>query len=211
MALENLSLPTAVMSVDVAGDMPEDWVSQIHAVASSARDAVLTGDNPTSLEQSGTSIRYGLVDGLTVADRLPWLDVLYRGKWLDYAAHFMGVSMVASSDARSAININVVAGGGGRYEWHVDSNPCTALLFASSLGVGDGGELVFRRDDTDFVVRPRLGRLLLFDARSTPHAVRRVRRERQRVSVPMNFFIRGDGEKRAESLDAYLYANQESE
>lgn len=201
-----IQTPTRVGLVDVTEQLPANWTDQIEAVASHAREAVLTGDNPTSLEPAGTEIRYGLVDGTVVARDLPWLDALYRGEWLGYASDFAGMRMSPSDDLRNGVNINVVSGSGGRYEWHYDSNPCTGLLFVSTLEAADGGELVFRQAETDLVIRPRAGHLLIFDARETAHCVRPVRSASQRVSVPLNYFVRGHQQLRAESLDEYLYS-----
>ncbi|MER7283922.1 2OG-Fe(II) oxygenase [Dactylosporangium sp. NPDC000244] len=116
-----------------------------------------------------------------------------------------------SADERSAINVNVLRTGNG-YEWHVDSNPLTGLLFVTDQPAEGGGELVFRADpvtspgeDWELAVRPRAGELLLFDARRAAHAVMPVRGAADRVSVPMNFYYANAANGRPDCLDRYLY------
>lgn len=205
-----LQVPTRIAVIDVAPDLPSHWQAELTSFsARRSRAAILTGGDPTSLEPVGTQIEYGLVDGLSIAQELNWLDKLYRTKWRDLAAEFAGADLETSEDVRNGVNINVVRGGGGRYEWHFDSNPCTALLFASTLEDGQGGELVFRRGDVDLVVRPTAGTLLIFDARKTPHTVRPVLSKQSRVSVPMNYFFAGQPQERPKDLNQYLYGTEE--
>jgi hypothetical protein len=146
-----------------------------------------------------------LSDGTVVAEHLPWLVRLYRGAFLRLANELAGAvtghRYVASTDPVSAVNLNLLTPG-ERYEWHVDSNPLTGLLFCP---VGpDPSELVFStpsgRTNT---FSAGWGHMLLFDAREAPHCVRNV--TVGRVTVPMNFHLDGRRSERPRDLDAYLY------
>ena len=112
-------------------------------------------------------------------------------------------------DLRAATNINATPRN-ARYEWHVDSNPLTGLLFATTHDPGEGGQLLFKPDPVarpneswSLHVSPRAGTLLIFDAREAAHVVTRLNAD-IRLSVPMNYYHRGKQE-RPEDLDGYLY------
>jgi hypothetical protein len=125
---------------------------------------------------------------------------------LELAQKAVGRELVPSQRERSAININMHDFLGSRYDWHVDSNPVTGLLFASTLRESDGGSLVFDDGDgceTSFC--PERGRFLVFDARRTPHTVTPLTRPLCRLSIPMNFFFEDEPEERPADLDAFLY------
>lgn len=116
-----------------------------------------------------------------------------------------------SPDVRSAINVNCQHRG-QRYEWHVDSNPLTAVLFATTAGPAEGGELVFVSDPLsggvagwEVRVSPVAGTLLLFDARRVAHHVEAVTSTEPRISIPMNYYLRSRGMERPQDLDEYLY------
>ncbi|MEJ1229896.1 MAG: 2OG-Fe(II) oxygenase [Galbitalea sp.] len=166
---------------------------------------MLDGDDPTSLEEPGSSIDYVLVDGQSVADQLPWLQSLYENELLKIASEFAGVQLAVADDLNVGVNVNSLPRAGSRYEWHMDSNPFTALLFATTLVPGDGGELVFRRDHVDIAVRPVAGLALFFDARKTAHTVMPMQADVRRISLPMNYYIAGEAQTRG-GLDEYLYA-----
>ncbi|HEX8802956.1 MAG TPA: hypothetical protein VF743_02145 [Acidimicrobiales bacterium] len=150
-----------------------------------------------------------LSSGTVVEQHLPWLVSLYRGAFLRLANELVGPltgqRYVTSSDRVSAVNLNLLEPG-ERYEWHVDSNPLTGLLFCPT---GDeGSELVFSApveadDQWTLPVRARWGHMLLFDARAVPHCVRGV--TAPRVSVPMNFHVHADRPERPPDIDRYLY------
>jgi hypothetical protein len=148
--------------------------------------------------------------GSEVQEHLPWLTALYRGPLLQLANALVGPvtggRYVTSADPVSAVNLNLITPG-ERYEWHVDSNPLTGLLFCP-VGI-ESSKLVFCSppDAGRFAwvheVTAGWGHLLLFDARNAPHCVRNVTGER--VTVPMNFHIAGGEPERPPDLDRYLY------
>lgn len=151
-----------------------------------------------------------LSDGSVVAHHLPWLMKLYADSFLGLANELVapptGCRYRASTDPVSAVNLNLLAPG-ERYEWHVDSNPLTGLLFCPTGD--DASELVFCASpgcpgrSAERVVTARWGHLLLFDAREVPHCVRNVTTDR--VTVPMNFYADTHEPERPPGLDAYLY------
>jgi hypothetical protein len=175
--------------------MPRTWHDDIIMCAryfSSWRE--LDGSSVTSRERDfgvHGACSAGIVTGDVVAEELPWLDNLYRTTILD---------AVNSIDP------------GGRYEWHVDSNPLTALLFVTTHEPDSGGELVFRPDPRfdsaaswEHVVTPVSGDLLVFDAREAAHGVMPLGGAQTRITVPMNYYLTGDAAVRPADLDGYLY------
>ncbi len=191
------------------GLLPEGWQAKITEVI---RDVgyltVLTGDSATSREKNASvSIEVVVADGRSVKSALPWLWELYAGEFMEFAAKAFARRLYPANDVRSAVNVNSISGVDGRYEWHVDSNPVTGLLFVSELGVSDGGALVFRDRvrKLNAIVRPRPGRFLCFDARDIPHRVAPLRKEIQRISVPMNYYESSTDQPRPGDLDEKLY------
>jgi hypothetical protein len=201
--------PYYELDAQAKGLLPYGWQAQIAKIVRSfGYKTVLTGDSATSREHnSSVSIEVVVTDGISIVSELPWLWNLYRGQFMDFAAEAFSKKLFPASDVRSAVNINSISGVDGRYEWHVDSNPVTGLLFVSDLSASDGGALVFR-DRTrklNAVVRPRSGRFLCFDARDIPHRVAPLRREIQRLSVPMNYYESSIDQPRPSDLDDKLY------
>jgi hypothetical protein len=207
-----------VFACDVTPLLPESWsrdlrtltdrfgyLSQLDGSSVTSRNGAFRTEGPSRLT---------VVDGDTVEDAAPWLADLYRGSFVDLA-NSLGLGSFASSlDVRSAINLNR-QGQGQRYEWHVDSNPLTGVLFATTAGPNDGGDLVFvpdplRRPESDWEVRvsPVAGTLVLFDARRVAHHVEAVTSSEPRISVPMNYYLSDRGIERPDDLDAYLYEDQ---
>ena len=147
--------------------------------------------------------------GDLVAQTVPWLDGLYRTEILTLVNSLGFGQYEVSTDQRSRINLNTTLKG-ARYEWHVDSNPMTALLFVTTHEPSDGGQLLFRPDPQvrpgetwELQVSPKAGTLLVFDAREAAHVVTEVLAGR-RISAPMNYYDAGMQERPAD-LDGYLY------
>jgi len=202
---------------DTPPRLPSGWQEQVAAEAhrhSAWRE--LTGSSVTSREAdfgASGAVTVGVVTGDIVARELPWLDTLYRTTILDAVNELdLGV-YTTSADTKSAININSILPG-GRYEWHVDSNQLTALLFVTTHGGTGGGELVFRPDPRtrageswELAITPESGALLVFDAREAAHTVQRVGGDGWRITVPMNFYLADGVDNRPADLDGYLYGD----
>jgi hypothetical protein len=217
----SLSTHFPIVELDLRGILPTGWREQVLDCARTFREmSTLSGASVTSRQrQLGYSgaCPVGVVSGAVVARELPWLLDLYRRDVLALANDLgedrrLG-TFVDSDDLRSAVNLNVLPDG-SQYEWHVDSNPMTGLLFVTDQPEGTGGELKFVADpvfrageEWERVVVPRSGRLLLFDAREAAHTVLPVRGGYDRVSVPMNYYRADAGRTRPSDLDQYLYGH----
>jgi hypothetical protein len=211
--LTRLTDDVTAYSADVTTLMPDDWAAQIlECSRAHSRWQVLDGASVTSREthfRDESSPKVGVVTGDVIADTLPWLDALYRGRFLEMANSLGVGAFEPCTELRAATNINATPRG-ARYEWHVDSNPLTGLLFATSHLPDEGGQLIFRPDPQTrpdetwtLQVSPKAGTLLLFDAREAAHVVTRLEAD-LRLSVPMNYYLQGR-QHRPEDLDGYLY------
>lgn len=206
MILQGLPKRLARIDLNELGILPQGWEAELlRTVDAHARPAQLDASDESSLEPAGTVIEYELLDGAQIAQALPWLDRLYREEFLALASGVWGEQLLTSDDVRNGVNINVLRGAGSKYEWHVDTNPLTGLLFATTHEPEDGGMLVFRGDHDDATCLPRAGHLLFFDARRAPHRVTPLRSTALRVSVPMNYFTAEALAGRSLELDDYLY------
>ncbi|GAB3967945.1 2OG-Fe(II) oxygenase [Plantactinospora veratri] len=207
MTLKGLPRRFARLDLNALDVLPTNWTAELlEAVETHARPARLDASDGSSLEPPGTVIEYELLDGAQVAQTVPWLDRLYRNEFLQLASETWGGQLLASDDIRNGVNVNILRGRGSKYEWHVDTNPLTGLLFATSHDLEDGGMLTFRGEYDDAVCVPCAGHLLLFDAREAPHRVTPLKRRGIRVSVPMNFFTAETLAERSPALDGYLYS-----
>lgn len=170
----------------------------------------LDGQSSSSREPPGSSpVTVNVVVGDVVAQHAPWLDKLYRSELMERAGSHFGLELAACEDLRAAVNVNDLRGEGARYERHVDTNPLTGLMFVNSLGPGEGGELVFERPLGDIRIVPREGLFLAFDARDTVHYVTPLKgRHARRVSIPMNYYLKGQPQVRPQDLDPYLYRRE---
>jgi hypothetical protein len=213
--IERLDAPFPIFRADCRGVLPGDWRPQItDCVSTFVEFGFLSGLSSTSRQaQLGSFADHivGTTTGKVVQDQLPWLMEFYRGHVLQLGNRLGLDEFVVSDDERSCVNINVLPTGSG-YEWHVDTNPLTGLLFVTDHPAGAGGELVFRPDplvraneDWELTVFPEAGFLLLFDAREAAHAVRPVAGVTDRISVPMNFYYANAQGDRPDHLDRYLY------
>lgn len=187
--------------------LPPNWLEQLHSVnEEQAMRTVLDGHSVTSREPSNMQpIEVYVVTGSVVKEKLTWLHDLYVDKLCDFASAHMGTLMVPSNDLESSININILRGKGSRYEWHVDTNPITGLLFATTHNEGDGGELVFKVNNELVKVHPRCGTFITFDAREIEHTVLPLVTSPLRISIPMNYYFSDKTQERPDDLTDYLY------
>lgn len=186
--------------------LPLHWAQQIeHLVAEHGILTHLDGKSPTSREPADSAgADVVVVMGDVIAKQLGWLFDLYRGPLLELCREVAGPGIQISSDERSAMNINALKGRGSHYEWHVDTNPLTGILYVTSHSAIDGGELVFRTNDGMTRVAPRAGMFIAFDARELTHTVLPLNSDAVRISVPMNYYDQA-GTVRPAGLDQYLY------
>jgi len=194
--------------LDQLAILPVDWAAAVAALAdTSALSTVLDGRSSTSRESVDMRpITVSVVTGGTIKSRLPWLYDAYTGPLLELSSELYGRKLEISSDLTSSININMIAGAGNRYERHVDSNPVTGILYASTLRENDGGALIFDHQlNSSDIVYPRAGLFIAFDATTTPHHVAPLKTTKVRLSIPMNYYYSGTQHHRPSDLDKYLY------
>lgn len=189
--------------------LPTGWQKQtIELVEEFGSDTILRGDSSTSREQqSGVEIPVRVVTGDLIFNSSRWLYDLYANQLLSFASKSFGRKLYVATDIRSSININALVGKGQRYERHVDSNPVTGLLFATTHSPDDGGVLVFENESTGerCEVYSNAGTFICFDARTIPHYVSELLIDIARISIPMNFYETPIDQNRPDDLDSALY------
>lgn len=192
-----------------AGVLPPQWQRQIQSVVREfGMNTVLTGAGSTSRESKRNQrMRVRVADGAVVKHHLEWLWQLYDGFLREFAAACLNRRLFVAHRLPATVNINELRGRGAQYEWHVDSNPVTGVLFATDCGVGFGGSLVFRgTDGRRAIYRPRAGKFICFDAREIPHRVTPLRHNGVRISLPMNYYESATEQPRPEDLDSQIYS-----
>jgi hypothetical protein len=205
--------PYFKLDLQRTGMLPEGWQADIKAVVDTYGIAtVLTGEGSTSREsRTGQRMHVRVADGVVVKEHLPWLYALYNGPLKDFCIASFGKPLFTANLIHTAVNINYLAGRGAQYEWHVDSNPVTGLLFVTDSNHNLGGSLVFRvRDSYRSIVRPKAGMFICFDARDIPHRVTPLRRDGTRISIPMNYYDSATVQTRPADLDEQIYSSTDS-
>ena len=138
--------------------------------------------------------------GTLVAEKLNWLHKLYKKEFLEFAnTNFDGLFDFAEN-IKSGTNINLLKGKNARYEWHVDSNPLTGVLFVTTHNESDGGQLIFKLPTETLTVYPKSGTLILFDARQIPHTVLPLQKDGIRISASLLTFITKDNYKQDQKI-----------
>lgn len=187
---------------DVSDVLPKTWEAQVKDLAlERATHVERKGGGPGSLDESG--LEYWVVSGDVILAELDWLWEFYETWGLNFtrAGHARN-DLECAPDTSSAVNINMVTGVGGSYEWHVDPSPYTSILFANL--VPESGELSFRpREDTTIRIQPSPG-MFYTGFSGMPHAVEQLRgRYTQRFSIPMLYV--DSSYSRPEGLDDHIY------
>jgi hypothetical protein len=214
-AIKNFKTDGYATLMPTTDRLPQNWALQIRRTCEfSARFVNSRGRGPGSLEPEETAgLDYRVLTGKQVKELLPWLWQWYQSPILrNLVGEHVGCAVNPSDDLESSINVNYVQGLGGRYEWHVDAQPYTAILYADTMRDSDGGGLMLApgadptaMPDVFEVVRPTRGLLLIFDGSSTPHAVEPLLVHTSRVSIPMIFLPEGVKAQRHEDLDAFIF------
>ena len=191
---------------DFSEKFPFDWKKQVSAlIQSSSKSTVLDGASETSREKLGTRIPVRIVEGKAIARDLPWLVRLYEHDFLQFASDSFGKQLFVCNETNDAININCIEGVAARYEWHVDTNPVTGILFVETFDKSDGGALIFRKQGEEFRFQPRSGWFCCFAAQDVEHAVEPLLASTMRTSIPMNYYVDRTNTGRDPTLNAYLY------
>ncbi len=189
------------------GLLKDNWFEQIKEVAENySYYTKLDGKSSTSREPADTEgAEVFVVEGDTIAEKLPWLHKLYQTQFLEFANTNFNGEYDFAENIKSGTNINLLKGKNARYEWHVDSNPLTGVLFVTTHNENDGGELIFKLPNETLTIYPKSGMLILFDARQIPHTVLPLQKEGIRISVPLNYYDKGQPQTRPADLDEYIY------
>ena len=186
---------------DLTSQLPANWDRDIIETAADAEYREFPRTPILSREAADVShIRRGRVHADRVQKVLPWLYHLYRYEFLDLARIAWPEEPVEPArDDRYGIVLNVQRGTTMRFEFHVDSNPLTGLLFCTDHRVG--GELIFAHDQDAAgvsavgrdcsVIRPHAGHLIFFDGRDYPHYARPLISESDtRIVAVMNYYTK---------------------
>lgn len=165
---------------------------------------VLTGESNTSFEQQA-NIHVDVLEGDHIMRHLPWLFDLYQNDFLHFVRQSFGSQIYCSNEQNSAININKISGIGARYEWHLDTNDITGLLFVDDFFTQDGGELLFKKGKNEFALLPKRGLFICFLTAELPHAVLPLRlANKARLSIPMNYYFDKNNTGRDPQVHQYL-------
>jgi hypothetical protein len=221
-AVLNDTLPFCWHSFDVQAQLPPGWRDDIMRLVEEHAVALrMTPTSVTSREAStDLDLTVHVVDGVTIATQLPWLEAWYRGRFARLAQTLTGESVTPASDVRYGLIINVVRGAGTGYECHVDSNPMQGVFYVTDHPVGAGGELVVsnrgdvrgrREVDADAAHIPAVaGHVVFFDARSHSHYVAPLKSDGGvRIAVAMTYYTASHTEEsRPADLDEHLFGGQ---
>lgn len=169
-----------------------------------AKTRILDGSSNTSVDDDEHI--YRLMDGNFVQQELAWLRNLYLGSFRNLASQAFEREIDIDQATVSQVNINVLDDPNHSYDWHVDSNHCTGLLFCNSLTTDDGGALIFKFDGKIEKIIPRAGNLLFFDARDKPHTIEPIKKGVHRITAVMNYNFSGEKVQRPGDLDGFLYS-----
>jgi hypothetical protein len=204
------------ITFDVNGYLPAGWQQDVRAVAANADFREFPRTPILSREGADVShIARGRVHADQVRLHLPWLYQYYRGEFLELAEESCAERVVGARDSRYGVVLNVQQGTAMRFEFHVDSNPLTGILFCTEHQTG--GELMVAHDTTvtDIakierdcsVIRPHAGHLIFFDARQYPHYSRPLATtDDMRIAAIMNFYTESCPEStRPQELNRHLY------
>jgi hypothetical protein len=190
------------------GLLPSYWIEDILKLAEDHAVFVhLDGSTDTSFEPDDTEgTNYEVVPGDVLRDGLDWLYKLYTGELLHLASRASGIDLAPAESLRYGVNINKLTGPGARYEWHVDSNPVTGVLFVTSHPPDEGGELLLRHGGEEEVrISPVSGHFFVFPAAEVPHAVAPMKGATVRITVPMSYFRNGEAQILDLALEEYLF------
>lgn len=186
------------------GEIWPGWKREVQdAVLDHGKRIVRRAPGPGSTDASGLDYRVLTTRG--VQEYLPKLEFWYAGPGYEAARAFDPRVQLAPrpSWTPATINVNLVAGQGGSYEWHTDDQSHTMVLFASTFAPIDGGELQVEGIG-DFI--PIENRAVIFDSSRLRHCVAPLARDVLRVTVVAQYLV-PDGRARSENLNDYLYGD----
>jgi hypothetical protein len=213
----------------------DDYLSPVQcAELLAAIEAYRVDHDPPLIERAvrGRSLRYRVIDGHEVANRLTALEPLYTrtaqvlGAWLGCPVHPI-------DDRVAGINVNITPPG-GEYRWHYDRNEVTAIVYLNEVGGGDTevyvdhrvvmprplqvlqpqvdaiarSRMVLATVGSKSVVEPRAGRMVAMRGDRCLHSVCPVTGTHDRINVCMAYDRVGHESRSRRALDTYLYTSE---
>jgi hypothetical protein len=182
----------------------------------------------------GRDLRYLVIDGHQIRERLPGIWDLYTGSVRDRMSAVAGEDMFPLENLRAGVNVNVMQPGNSEYRWHYDRTPVTAVLYLNEVE-GGATELypnmrVLLRDQrhartqrvldrlvsakmvrgarsTKVVVAPRARRLVAMAGNRCWHSVAGVRGSDDRINIILAYDRKDATFAAEQGLDSYLYTN----
>lgn len=210
--------PFGWRAYDARRFLPATWDADILSVARHAavRHELVAGASVTSREEPGTVVTTWTVDGLTLAQSLPWLTDAYRGVFTELAREAFGEEKITpAADPHYGLNLNVMHGW-QRYEAHVDTGLQGILAVTTHAPASGGGLTVANCGDVQgvgaieadpTVIWPVAGQIIFFDARTFTHYVRALTDpDGIRTVAAMSFYCPWAPESdRPADLETHLY------
>jgi hypothetical protein len=216
--LDIVSLVFRWTTFDLTSWLPQGWQQDIASAAAGADFREFPRTPVLSRESAHVRhISRGRVHAAEVRQNLSWLRRSYHGHFLDLAQAVCAEAVKPAQDDRYGVVINVQRGTTMRFEFHVDSNPLTGLLFCTDHPTGGGGELVFAHNPDAAgidsvgrdcsVIPPQAGHLIFFDGRRHPHYARSLSSGSDtRIVAVMNFYTESFPEStRPQGLNQHLF------
>lgn len=181
------------------GFMPADWEAQFRAAAMAEERIVIA----TPTEPSPYDGQFSILEGGPIRARMPWLADLYRRELRDFVSRSLASEAHPANRVSSSITLNVLRGEGAGHDWHTDQTLATGVLFANTLGEGEGGELEFRNDaEATARLRCRAGLFVCFPG-PIQHRVAPLQSDGERLSFPMVYYASAEDQPFASAGDRY--------
>ena len=157
-------------AINVSDYLPLDQIHELAQAADGvAKPVKHQGRLPGSLEDDSTAgLDYRVMDGLQLAEKVPWILDVYRDPYLLAILSFIAESQLAvSPDELSSVNINVLEREGQRYEKHIDGWGYTLVCFLTEKADA-GGHLVVHDGHEVYRLPPVQGEAYLISGAESP-------------------------------------------
>ena len=207
--------------LDLGHIFTEERLKEIEA--QEFRPVVSGAKASSSLEPEATAgMNYGVLDGVAIEKRLPWLHSLYNDpSFVSQMSDMAKVKLIPATGKHKAfgVNLNYVSTE-QRYEVHTDNTPWTVLVFCTTHEEGEGGDFCYSEGDVpDGVeasafyreavhIRPEAGKAILFRGERIAHAVQPFM-GKLRVTAPLSYHTEASILKPNEwddsGYDSYLF------
>lgn len=187
-------------------DIPQHVLSEVRDVLGAHAVRVdRDGAGPGSLTEEG--LHYTVVDGRSVTAHAPNLVEWVRAMIPAEVQRLTGEEWKLSTDPDAYINVNLLRGLGERYEWHIDPNPLTVVVYVT--GHTDGGEFMYKLDNVVHTLPVYCGLMVVMEGCKIPHAVATMLSDVPRISIPIELY-QGDAPTALYShKDAALYPRED--